>query len=225
MSWKQLYVLIACEESQAECREFRALGHIAYSSDIQPCRPGGNPEWHIQGDCRPLLQSRTTFLTQDGSVQHVPRWDLIICHPPCTYLTKVGSVWLFNNPDFVLVENGIKLFVNRERYLRMMFARDFFFECLGANAPYVAVENPIPMSRAQLPRPTTFACPSWFGCKYSKKTLYWLKNLPDIMPDVTPGNVRCLVRCSRGKYRSRTYPGLAKAIAEQWSNYILDDLW
>lgn len=87
-----LYVLIACEESQAECKAFRELGHIAYSCDIQPCRPTGNPSWHIQGDVTPYLQGVTQFTTQDGSLQSVPRFDLIIAHPPCTYLCKVSSV-------------------------------------------------------------------------------------------------------------------------------------
>ena len=106
----------------------------------------------------------------------------------------------------------------------MVQAREFFMECLCAAAPYLAVENPIPMAIASLPRPSTYADPSWYGCKYSKKTLYWLKNLPDLMPEICPGEVKSLVRSSRGIYRSRTYPGLAKAMAKQWTNYILDNL-
>lgn len=224
MSWKPLYVLIACEESQAECSAFRALGHIAFSCDIKPCRKKANPDWHIVGDCRPYLQSRRVFYTQSGILQRVPGWDLIIAHPPCTYLTKVGSPWLYHDPDFVDIRNGVSSFINSKRYVQMMQARSFFMECLGAAAPYLAVENPIPMAMAELPKPSSFACPSWYGCKYSKKTLYWLKNLPDLMPEIWPGNVKCFVRSSRGIYRSRTYPGLAAALAKQWSNYILDNL-
>lgn len=106
----------------------------------------------------------------------------------------------------------------------MLQARDFFFRCLEAKAPYVAVENPLPMARAQLPKPSCFIQPFWFGVKYSKKTLYWLKNLPPIMPELEYVNPRQFVRASRGKYRSRTFPQVAKAIARQWSSYILDEL-
>lgn len=208
-----LYVLIACEESQAECKAFRELGHVAYSCDIQPCRPTGNPHWHIKGDVTPYLQGVTRFVTQDGALQSVPRFDIIIAHPPCTYLCKVSSVHM--------VINGI---VQKERYRKMLAARDFFFTCLNAKAPYVAVENPIPMRRTQLPKPSCFLHPSWFGVKYTKKTLYWLKNLPPIMAQLDFPNPKEFVRASRGKYRSRTFPEVARAIAGQWSSYILDEL-
>lgn len=208
-----LYVLIACEESQAECKAFRELGHIAYSCDIQPCRPTGNPSWHIQGDVTPYLQGVTQFTTQDGTLQNVPHFDLIIAHPPCTYLCKVSSVHM--------VINGI---VQEERYQKMLAARDFFFTCLNAKAPYVAVENPLPMKRAQLPKPSCFLHPSWFGVKYTKKTLYWLKNLPPIMAELDFPNPKEFVKASRGKYRSRTFPEVARAIAQQWGSYILDEL-
>ena len=208
----QLYVLIACEESQAECLAFRELGHIAYSCDLQKCRRIGNPHFHIHGDCRPLLQGKTIFQTQDGAIQSVPKWDLIIAHPPCTYLCKVGSVWMMQDGK-----------LNEERYAKMLDARDFFLECLNAKANYVAVENPLPQKRAQLPPPSTFLQPSWFGVKYTKKTLFWLKNLPPIMPEVEYPNPKSFVHSSRGKYRSRTFSSVARAIATQWSQYILND--
>ena len=220
---KRLYVLIACEESQAECKAFRELGHIAYSCDILKCRKGGNPDWHIHGDVRPFLQGKTKFRTQSGKYKIVPRWDLIIAHPPCTYLCKVGSVHLYKDPDTWIERNGEEMYVNRDRLGLMKLARRFFLECLNANAPYVAVENPIPMALAELPKATCFADPSWFGAKYTKKTLYWLKNLPSVMAEVIYSNPRCYVTSSRGKYRSRTFPQLAKAIAKQWSSAILDD--
>ena len=209
----RLYVLIACEESQAECAAFRALGHIAYSCDIQPCRPGGNPYWHIQGDVTPLLKGDTAFVTQAGFLRTVPRWDLIICHPPCTYLCKVSSVHM-----------KIGGRIQWPRLRNMILARRFFMQCINAEAKYVAVENPLPMARAHLPQPSCFVQPSWFGVKYTKKTLYWLKNLPPIMPQLEHPNPRCFVTASRGKYRSRTFPELAHAIATQWSQYILDDM-
>lgn len=210
---KTLYVLIACEESQAECQAFRELGHIAYSCDIQPCLPNGHPEWHIHGDVTPYLQGATSFITQDGTPRAVPKFDLIIAHPPCTYLCKVSS--------FHMVIKGV---LQQERYTKMLQARDFFYTCLNAQAPYVAVENPLPMKRAQLPKPSCFLHPSWFGVKYTKKTLYWLRNLPPIMPELEYPNPKEFVRASRGKYRSRTFPEVARAIARQWSAYILAEL-
>lgn len=209
----RLHVLIACEESQAECAAFRALGHIAYSCDIQPCRPNGNPYWHIQSDVTNLFKGDTAFVTQAGFLRTVPRWDLIIAHPPCTYLCKVSSVHM--------VIDGV---LQQERYEKMLQAREFFFRCLNANAHYVAVENPLPMARARLPKPSCFIQPSWFGVKYTKKTLYWLKNLPPIMPELEYPNPKVFVRASRGKYRSRTFPQVAEAIARQWSQYIIDDM-
>lgn len=103
----------------------------------------------------------------------------------------------------------------------MLLARGFFFKCLNAWADFVAVENPVPMKRARLPRPSFYADPSWFGVKYTKKTCYWTKNLPPIMPKIIHPNPKCYVNASRGKYRSRTFPELAQAIAEQWSEYII----
>lgn len=219
-----LNVLIACEESQAECLAFRQLGHNAYSCDIQPCRPKGHPEWHIQGDVTALLDGCHDFVTQYGSQHHVSSWDLIICHPPCTYLSKVGSLHLYNNPDKWVITNKGILFVNGERYDSMVQGRNFFFRCLDAPANYVAVENPIPMKIAALPRPDCYVCPSWFGVKYTKKTLYWLKNLPPIMAEIDYPSPRCYVTASRGKYRSRTFPQLANAIAKQWSEYIINEI-
>lgn len=209
----KLNVLIACEESQAECSAFRALGHNAYSCDLQNCRPSGNPKWHIPGDVLPLLDGCEYFVTQDGRPHHVTHWHLIIAHPPCTYLCKVSSVWMHDGRGIVL-----------ERYYRMKMARDFFFRCLRAKADYVAVENPLPMAIAQLPPPSCFIQPSWFGVKYTKKTLYWLRGLPPIMPEIEHPSPRQFVRASRGKYRSRTFPEVAQAIAKQWSSYILDEL-
>lgn len=210
----QLNVLIACEESQAECLAFRELGHIAFSCDIQPCRPKGHPEWHIHGDVTPMLEGATTFKTQDGVIHQVARWDLIICHPPCTYLCRVSSVWM-----------KIKGQIQQERYENMLKAREFFMRCLNTKAAnFVAVENPIPMKLAKLPPPSCFADPSWYGVKYTKKTLYWTRNLPPLMPELYYPGARSFMYSSRGKYRSRTFPQLARAIAHQWSSFIIDEI-
>lgn len=209
---RKLNILIACEESQAETQAFRELGHNAFSCDIQQCRPGGHEEWHIKGDATKYLRGCAHFITQNGEYYTLGHWDLIIAHPPCTYLCKVSSVHMIINGE-----------INEERFRKMQKAREFFFECLNAKAPYVAVENPLPMARAQLPRPSFFACPSWFGVKYTKKTLYWVKNLPPIMAELEFSNPKSFVNSSRGKYRSRTFPQLARAIARQWSEYIIND--
>lgn len=209
--YKTLYVLIACEESQAECQAFRKLGHYAFSCDIQKCRI--NPDWHIHGDVTPYLAGKTDFVTQSGLQIKVPRWDIIICHPPCTYMCRVSSPHM--------VQHGV---INQERYTKMLQARQFFFKCLNAQAPYVAVENPIPMKRAMLPRPQCYCSPHWFGVKYSKKTLWWTKNLPAIMPSIIYPNPKCFVTYSRGKYRSRIFPQMADAIAKQWATYIIEDI-
>lgn len=208
-----LNVLIACEESQAECIAWRELGHRAFSCDIQPCRRNGHPEWHILGDVTGLLAGRSLFHTMDGKLHNLRKWDLVIAHPPCTYLCKVSSVHM--------VKNGV---LQVKRYQQMLEAREFFFKCLSAQAEYVAVENPLPMARARLPKPTCYACPSWFGVKYTKKTLFWLKNLPPIMAEKVYSSPKEYVHSSRGKYRSRTFPEMAAGIARQWSKYILDDI-
>lgn len=210
----QVNILIACEESQAETIAFRAKGFNAFSCDIQPCRRGTPEEWHIIGDVTPFLNGATMFKTQDGITRFVSCWHLIIAHPPCTYLCRVGAQHLYN-PDGTIYWPRLRL---------MILARRFFFQCLNARAIYVAVENPIPMKRAHLPLPSAYACPSWFGVKYTKKTLYWLKNLPPLMASIEHPAPRCYVNASRGKYRSRTFPELANAMATQWGDFILNEL-
>ena len=210
---KHLNVLIACEESQAECDAFRRMGHNAFSCDIQPCRRGGHPEWHIKRDVTPFLQGTTQFRTMDGRHHHLSRWHLIIAHPPCTYLCKMSSVQLIKGGE-----------IDPDRLEKMMQARDFFFRCLNANAPFVAVENPLPMARANLPQPSCFIQPFWFSEPYSKKTLYWTKNLPPLMADAQAVDIKQYCHSSRGKYRSRTFPKVADAIARQWGDWCADQL-
>ena len=118
----------------------------------------------------------------------------------------------------------IKGEVQAERYQKMLQARDFFYRCLNAKAPFVAVENPIPMARAKLPKPSMYLQPSWFGVKYTKKTLFWLKNLPPIMPEASYPNPKEFTLASSGKYRSRTFPQVATAIAKQWSEYVCQEI-
>lgn len=213
MNPDKINVLIACEESQAECVAFRERGFNAFSCDIQPCKRDGRPEWHIWGNVTELLEGRCRFQTMDGKLHNLAKWDLIIAHPPCTYMCKMGSVHM--------VKNGI---VQQERFEKMMQAREFFIKCLEADAQFVAVENPLPMARAKLPKPDCFIQPYWYGVKYSKKTLYWLKNLPPLMPELINPVFKQYVRSTRGKYRSRTFPQVARAIAKQWGDYVIEQL-
>lgn len=206
----QINVLIACEESQAECIAFRALGFNAYSCDIQNARY--NPKHHIMSDVTPYLNGRTWFKTQDGHRHRLSKWHLIVAHPPCTYLCKVSSVQLWKNGE-----------IDPIRLHQMELAADFFRRCLQAKADFVAVENPLPMKRAGLPKPSCFIQPSWYGVKYTKKTLYWLKNLPPLLPTLIYPNPKEFVTASRGKYRSRTFPQVTQAMAEQWGKFILNE--
>lgn len=219
----QVNILIACEESQAECIAFRALGFNAYSCDIQTAH-GGHPEWHINADVTPFLAGETRFTTQDGKRHHISRFHLIIAHPPCTYLCKVSAVHMYTEPRELVTTPIGPRWINRERYISMRHARDFFMRCLEATSQFLAVENPLPMRMANLPRCTSFLDPSWFGVKYTKKTLYWTRNLPPIMPTIEHPSPKTFVLASRGKYRARTFPQVAQAIAEQWGGYIIAEL-
>lgn len=221
---QNINILIACEESQAECMAFRERGFRAFSCDVQPCKRGGHPEWHIKGDVTDFLHGRSRFQTMDGKYHRLKKWHLIVAHPPCTYLCKLGASFLYKNPDFEIAPSGKAIFVNRHRYRKMLEARLFFFECLNAKADFVAVENPLPMALAQLPKPSCFVQPYWYGHKYSKKTLYWLRNLPPLMPDCENPDYKSFVRASRGKYRARTFAGIAQAIAKQWGEYVATEV-
>lgn len=213
MRIKDINILIACEESQAETIAFRAQGFNAYSCDIKPCRKGTPPQYHIIGDVTPYLDGISSFITQDGKRHRLSRWHFILAHPPCTYICKLSSVHMV-----------IKGEINTARYAKMQDAVRFFNRCLSAKADFVAVENPLPMRRAGLPKPSCYADPSWFGVKYTKKTLYWTKNLPPLMPEIINPKTKSFVQSSRGIYRSRTFSKMADAIARQWGNYIYQQL-
>lgn len=169
-------------------------------------------------DVTPYLQGLTDFVTMDGTQHHLPGWDLIIAHPPCTYLTKVSSVLLWHRVDG-------RLIIDEDRYKKGLEGRTFFLQCLNAAADFVAVENPIPMALFGLPRSSCYASPHWYGVKYTKKTLYWLRNLPPLFPTIIHPHPKPYHYSSRGKYRSRTFPLMAEAIAEQWGSYVEQHLY
>lgn len=209
---RPLYVLIACEESGIECAAYRALGCQAYSCDIVKAGRGHNSDWHIQRDVREVFNGGW-FRTQAGTSVEVPRWDLVISHPPCTYMARLSGIHMFKGGQ-----------LNEARFRRMIEARMFFHDCLYVQAPYVAVENPVPLECAALPRPTCYVDPSWFGDRFTKKTLYWLRNLPPVVPTIVHPHPTSLIKSTRGKYRSRTSRFLALAQSIQWTESILFDI-
>ena len=219
-------VLIACEESQEVCKAFRAKGHRAFSCDIQECS-GGHPEWHIKGDVLPLLNGNCDFTLQDGTIdRQTDRWDLIIAHPPCTFLSNAGAARLYKVIDK-------KTYINRDRFECGMDAKEFFMKFYNADCDRIAIENPIPSGVYRLPPYTQTIQPYQFGELYSKKTCLWIKGLPALVPTkivepvcswVSGGSKRAdgTPRKNKGtairdsKRRSKTFPGIAKAMADQW---------
>jgi hypothetical protein len=213
-------ILVACEESQAVTIELRKLGHEAYSCDIIDCS-GGHPEWHIKQDVLPLLNGNSDFKTCDGILHKIHgKWDMIIAFPPCTYLTPAGACNIPKHPE--RIELGFK-------------AKEFFIKILEADCAKIAVENPPPMKRFNLPHYNQIIQPFQFGHPVNKKTALWLKGLPhlvptdiiDFEPDLIVWNYKGQRKsCSRwyntntnnhSKHRSKTFPGVAKAMAEQWA--------
>lgn len=225
MSFKK--ILIACEESQRVCTAFRDLGHEAYSCDIIECS-GGHPEWHIKGDCLAILNGNCTFKTQDG-IEHTisSKWDLIIGHPPCTYLTVTGNRW-FNVEKYG--EKALKRIEDRKE------AAEFFMKIANADCDKIAIENPVGYMNSHFRKPDQIIQPYMFGDPFEKKTCLWLKGLPKLKPtNVVEPPVRKefasgktmpawyadawhLSKEERSKLRSKTFPGFAKAMAEQWSS-------
>ena len=157
-------VLVACEESQRVCSAFRALGHEAYSCDIIDCS-GGRYEWHIKQDVLPLLNGNCKFTTADGTEHTVSgKWDLIIAHPPCTYLSNAGACRLYPK----------KGQLDHERYKKGLQAKAFFMKLYNADCEHICVENPIPSKVFEMPPYTQTIQPYEYGHPYSKKTCLWI---------------------------------------------------
>jgi len=214
-------ILVACEESQAVTIELRKLGHEAYSCDIEPCS-GGHPEWHIQQDVLPLINGNCNFETVDGTYHEIKgRWDMLIAHPPCTYLSNAGAPHLFK---------GGKL--NKERYQNGLEAKEFFMRFINADCDKIAIENPTPSKIYELP-PYSQAIQPWeHGHPYQKRTCLWIKGLPKLKPTkvmtereptTKAGNWYNKAGKDRAKIRSKTFPGIAKAMAEQWAGPIKEE--
>lgn len=223
-------VLVACEESQAVTKEFRRLGHEAYSCDIIECS-GGHPEWHIMQDVLPLLNGNCKFETVDKKIHVIDgRWDMIVAFPPCTYLTIAGNRW-FNVEKYG--EKAIQRMEHREK------AIDFFMQFVNANCDKIAIENPVGVMSSVYRKPDQIIQPYMFGDEARKGTCLWLKGLPNLTPTNIVGtgvikkggySVNAHADCARdengkiiawndprtAKLRSKTFPGIAKAMVEQW---------
>lgn len=204
-------VLVACEESQEVCKAFRAKGHEAYSCDIQDCS-GGHPEWHIKGDCLPLLNGNCEFVTCGGGRTTIDKWDLIIAHPPCTELCSSGQRWF---------TEGVK------NYNLQRKAIAFFYKFVLADCEHIAIENPVGIMSTVYRKPDCIINPYEFGHPEQKKTCLWLKGLEPLKPTnnvyeymmTLPIKERTRIHwlgSHHAKERSKTYPGIAKAMAEQW---------
>ena len=224
-------ILVACEESQRVCTAFRERGHQAFSCDIEDCS-GGHPEWHIKGDVLKVLNPKEInctlpldgynscvygieFITADGKYHFINgKWDLIIAHPPCTYLSNAGARFLY--PKGVLNEDRLKLGLT---------AKDFFMQLYNADCDKICVENPIPSRVFGLPKYSQTVQPYEHGHPFKKKTCFWLKNLPLLQPteivDVREstkiaGNWFNKGGKDRQKNRAKTFEGIAKAMSQQW---------
>ena len=231
MLQSNINVLVACEESQRVCKAFLERGFNAFSCDI--IEPSGDrPDRHILDDVLPLLNGNCEFSTMDGKRHKINgKWNLIIAHPPCTYLSVAGAARLY-------VKKGV---IDKERYKKGMEAKEFFMAFINADCEHIAVENPVQLRVFGIKRATQYIQPYEYGHPYSKKTGLWLKGLPLLRPTeiitdeiiswVSGGSktLSGVARKNKGtpfrnpKIKSKTFPGIAKAMAEQWGDFILND--
>lgn len=221
-------VLVACEESQAVCTAFREKGHEAYSCDIIECS-GGHPEWHIQADVLPLLNGDCEFVSADGqSHRIIGKWDMIIAFPPCTYFSNATMVNLGRkDKPHVFNAEWKKMFLsNREKAL------DFVKTIYNADCERICIENVVGYLSTHFKKPSQYIEPYHFGDPWKKKTCLWLKGLPSLtetdVVEPTGKWVRHHLKSKddlhgykkRGVYsakeRAKTFPGIARAMAEQW---------
>jgi len=216
-------VLIACEESQATTKEFRKLGHEAFSCDLLPCS-GGHPDWHIQGDVFKIIN--------EG-------WDLMIAHPPCTFLTGSGVQWLSNPEDKELPFEERRphtKYPNRRK--DMLDSVEFVKALYNSPIKQIAIENPVGLLSSRWRKPDQIIQPWMFGDEATKTTCLWLKNLPLLLPtNIVSKGERTVFQSGkshpkwyadalknaktkeeRQTLRSKTFQGMAQAFAEQWGN-------
>lgn len=215
-------VLVACEESQRVCMAFREKGHEAFSCDIIECS-GGHPEWHINQDVLPLLNGNCIFKTGDGVEHSISgKWDLIIAHPPCTFMSKAGARFMY----------PVAGCVDHNRLKKALAAKEFFLKFLNADCNCICVENPTPLKIVGLPKESQVIQPYQFGEPFSKRTCLWLRGLPLLQPTnvlfdykpYLPSNTSLFSKGHGGSLgvahnstdRSKSFKGIAAAMAEQW---------
>ena len=222
-----MFVLVACEESQEVCKAFREKGHNAFSCDIQDCS-GGHPEWHIKQDVLSLLNGHCAFKTMNGDVHILSqKWDLIIAHPPCTYLCVSGNAW-FNTERY-----GKKA---EKRWNDRVEGAVFFMKILLADCKKIVIENPIGIMSRLYRKPDQIIQPYEFGHPYTKQTCLWLKGVEKLKPTnvlekpvegwvnqcFTPdGRYGGFKSFNGSKQRSKTFPGIAQAMADQWGTDVI----
>ena len=203
-------ILVACEESQRVSIAFREKGHEAYSCDIQE-PSGGHPEWHIHGDALKALKGGT-IITMDGLSHDIGKWDMLIAHPPCTHLAVSGMRWFKEGKKPMYLQDD---------------AAEFFMQFINADVEKIAVENPICIMSTRYRKPDQIINPWQFGHPEQKRTCLWLKNLPLLTPTNNVYEIMMTLPLKKrariwqlgsghSKERSKTFPGIAKAMAEQW---------
>lgn len=233
----KMNILVACEESQAVTKELRALGHNAFSCDLLECS-GGHPELHFNIDVFEIIKNNGGIL-QSGETAFVPQWDMMIAHPPCTFLAVSGARWYYHPEDKHLPT------VQRRPHPKFptraqdrAIAISFFKALWEADIPRIAIENPIGIMSSHIGKATQVVQPYMFGDEATKTTCLWLKNLPLLMPTqmVSKGErvtfssgksmpkwyAEALIKAKtpeeRRNLRSKTFKGMAKAMAVQWTN-------
>ena len=241
---RKLNILIACEESQAVCRAFRELGHNAYSCDLFNCsgtmfgtdQADPHPEWHFNHDVTTVLDKSDLTLQNGEQAVIDGDWDIMIGHPPCTFLAVSGAKWLYDPNDKSMPHPN---FPNRRK--DQEDGANFFMFLANAKVKRIAIENPIGIMSTRWRKPDQTIQPYMFGDPYSKYTCLWLKNLRPLHPSrptddhgeriyfgsgksqpkwYSDGLTKTKSKEERQKWRSKTFPGIARAIAEQWTIQI-----
>ena len=233
-------VLIACEESQRVCIEFRKLGFNAFSCDLLDSS-GGHPEWHYKQDVFEVIESHGGKL-QTGEIHYIDgEWDLMIAHPPCTYLSVSGAKWFYHPDDKEIPIEKRRPHPNfPNRAKDKDDAAEFFLKLANANIKHIAIENPVGVMNTKYRKPDQIVQPYHFGDEASKTTCLWLKNLPNLeSTDIvsrgeyiefksgkkipkwySDGLTKTKTAEDRRTWRSKTFPGFAKAMAQQWSKVL-----
>lgn len=231
----KMNILVACEESQVITKELRLLNHNAYSCDLLPCS-GGHPEWHFNCDVFEVIEKKGGILQNGEMSSHINQWDIMIAHPPCTYLSVSGAQWYYHPEDKKLPTEERRphpKYPNRAK--NREDAIKFFLALANASIDKIAIENPVGIISSRWRKPDQIVQPFMFGDEARKTTCLWLKNLPLLEhTNIVGEGERVYFKSGkshpkwysealsksdkeRRTIRSKTFPGMAKAIALQWT--------